>query len=162
MQLSPETTFSLAVRDTGTDEPTYNNGNLMTDLLLSSELRGFIAYPAYYFEKDDAEHRDRLDLLMMVQGWRKYQWKELADTARHMRYEPEKTMTVSGDVYKMLSIQEVVQEEVTNWKKGVGMVGVKKPNPEEESENPWAAEEEGDGLEMVSNTVNDEIGRAHV
>ena len=155
VQLSPETTFSLAVRDTGTDEPTYNNGNLMTDLLLSSELRGFIAYPAYYFEKDDAEHRDRLDLLMMVQGWRKYQWKELADTARHMRYEPEKTMTVSGDVYKMLSIQEVVQEEVTNWQKGVGMVGVKKPNPEEESENPWAEEEEGDGLEMVSNTVND-------
>ena len=69
---TPNTTFSLSVRDAGTDEPTYNNGNLMTDLLLSSELRGFIANPAYYFEKDDAEHRRNLDLLMMVQGWRKY------------------------------------------------------------------------------------------
>ena len=37
------TVFSLSIRDTNTDEPTYNNGNLMTDMLLSSDLRGFIA-----------------------------------------------------------------------------------------------------------------------
>ena len=122
---SPNTTFSLSVRDTRTDEPTYNDGNVMTDLLLSSELRGFIAKPAYYFEKDDAEHRRNLDLLMMVQGWRKYQWHELTDTARQLRYEPEKSMTVSGAVYKMLSIPEVEQEEVSSWQSGVGRVGIK-------------------------------------
>lgn len=100
----PNTTFSLAVRDTRTDEPTYDDGNIMTSLLLSSELRGFIARPAYYFESNDDEHRQNLDLLMMVQGWRKYKWQQLADTSFVPQYQPETTLTVSGAVYKMLSV----------------------------------------------------------
>jgi hypothetical protein len=155
VELTPNTTFSLSVRDTGTDEPTYNDGNLMTDLLLSSELRGFIAKPAYYFEKDDEQHRSHLDLLMMVQGWRKYKWQELSDTARHMRYEPEQTMTVSGEVYKMVSIPEVEQDEVTSWQNGVGMVGIKNKDGSGDDENPWAETEEGDGTEMVGNNAYD-------
>ena len=102
--VSAPTTFSLSIRDTYTDEPTYDNGNLMTDLLLSSELKGFIAYPAHYFEKDDEEHRQHLDLLMMVQGWRKYKWEELADKSHALRYTPETTLTIEGGVYKMLDI----------------------------------------------------------
>ena len=124
---TPETTFSVSIRDTHTDEPTYDDGNIMTSLLLSSELRGFIARPAYYFESNDDEHRQNLDLLMMVQGWRKYKWTELADTAFVPKYEPEKTMTVSGAVYKMLSIVPVgdlpIEEpmgiaEVGEWSRG--------------------------------------------
>ena len=104
---TPETTFSLAVRDTRTDEPTYDDGNIMTSMLLSSELRGFIARPAYYFESRDEEHSRNLDILMMVQGWRKYKWKELADTAFVPQFQPESTITVSGAVYKMLSLVPV-------------------------------------------------------
>ena len=80
--VSEPTNFSIAIRDAYTDEASYDNGNMMTDLLLSSELKGFIAYPAHYFEKDDATHRRHLDLLMMVQGWRKYNWEELAQGER--------------------------------------------------------------------------------
>ena len=127
----PNTTFSIAVRDSRTDEPTYNDGNVMTDLLLSSELRGFIAHPAYYFESNDDTHRRHLDLLMMVQGWRKYKWQELADTTRQLAYEPEKTMTVSGAVYKMLGINDVELEEVTSWQNGVGRVGTRKLETDE-------------------------------
>lgn len=158
VQLPPETTFSLAIRDTGTDEPTYNDGNVMTDLLLSSELRGFIAKPAYYFEKDDQEHRSRLDLLMMVQGWRKYKWQELSDTARQMRYEPEQTMTVSGNVYKMLSINDVELEEIPSWLDGIGMVGVKSLSNPESEEDPWAEESEEENPIVSSNDGWNEIG----
>ena len=112
------TTFSISVRDTNTDEPTYNNGNLMTDLLLSSDLKGFVAKPAYYFEADDDTHQRHLDILMMVQGWRKYKWNELADTTRTMRYQPETTMTVEGIVCKMLDVAEVQPDEVTSWQDG--------------------------------------------
>ena len=112
------TTFSLSIRDTNTDEPTYNNGNLMTDMLLSSDLRGFISSPAYYFEADDAVHRHHLDLLLMVQGWRKYKWNELADTAHTMRYQPETTMTVEGVVCKMLNVEEVHSDELSAWQDG--------------------------------------------
>lgn len=129
------TTLSVAVRDTQTDENTYNDGNIMTDMLLGSELKGFIANPAYYFEADDNEHRERLDLLMMVQGWRKYKWEEHADTAyATRRYQPETTMTVEGAVYKMLSINEVEPEEIQSWRNGVGYVGQKDKSQDEDND----------------------------
>lgn len=132
--ISQPTTFSLAIRDSYTNEPSYDNGNLMTDLLLSSELRGFIAYPAYYFEADDDLHRHHLDLLMMVQGWRKYKWQELAEADRPMRYQPETTLTIEGAVYKMLSIVPVGDyssgyDEITEWQFG------RFPSDEEDMEN---------------------------
>ena len=103
--------ISIAVRDTGTDEPTYDTGNMMTDLLLSSELKGFIAYPDYYFEADDPEHRQALDLLMLVQGWRRYDYQEMTSD-QPLRYQPEKTMTVEGSVYPTVDNDEFLPEEL--------------------------------------------------
>ena len=155
------TNFSIAIRDAYTDEPTYDNGNLMTDLLLSSELRGFIAYPAHYFEADDELHRRHLDLLMMVQGWRKYKWEELADTSRQMRYSPETTLTIEGSVYKMLSITPVEPDEVERWQDGVGMVG-RKGNVDADGtlSDPWAdaASDEGNVSEDVGGAPYADVG----
>ena len=147
------TVFSLSIFDTNTDEPTYNNGNIMTDLLLSSELKGFIAYPAHYFESDDAEHRSHLDLLMMVQGWRKYNWAELTDTTREMRYQPELNMTIEGNVYKMLSLNEVEPDEILNWQDGVGVLG-RKAADEQDPVDPFGDNTDSED-ELLSS--NDEI-----
>lgn len=148
------TNISVAVRDTRTDEATYDNGNIMTDLLLSSELKGFVACPAYYFESDDEKHRRALDLLMMVQGWRKYKWEELSDEKYHnKRYQPEKTLTVEGSVHRMPSISEVLPDEIASWKDGVGMVGMKEMKEEEGITTEAEAETESDFI-----TVAPEIG----
>ena len=153
--VSEPTVFSLSIFDTNTDEPTYNDGNIMTDLLLSSELKGFIAYPNHYFEQDDAEHRRHLDLLMMVQGWRKYNWKELSDTTRQMRYQPEKAMTIEGSVYKMLSLNEVEPDEITNWQDGVGVLG-RKAAAEQDATDPFAEDtDSGDGLLSSTDEIPD-------
>ena len=76
LQLTNPTTgtpnVSLAIRDHATDELTYDNGNILTEMLLGSELKGFVENPGYYFEADDSIRRQALDLLMMVQGWRRY------------------------------------------------------------------------------------------
>ena len=69
--------FSIAVTDGGTREETYDDMNPLIYLLLSSEVKGFIPHPAYYFEADDAEHRGALDLLMMVQGWTRYDYEQM-------------------------------------------------------------------------------------
>jgi len=89
--------FSVSVRDGAMDEPTFDDGNILTDLLLSSELKGFVATPSYYFKKGN--ERD-LDLLMMVQGWRRYDPKPIL-SAEPLRYRPEGGMTVEGEVYKI-------------------------------------------------------------
>ena len=73
-----ETFMSLTVRDGDIDNGGHYTDNICTDLLLSSDLKGYIANPDYYFESDDDEHNKALDLLMMVQGWRRYEWQTMA------------------------------------------------------------------------------------
>jgi hypothetical protein len=65
-----------------------------------------VAHPAYYFESDDAEHQRRLDLLMMVQGWRRYR------PVKTLRYEPERSLTVEGSVYKMLGVETMQRDQI--------------------------------------------------
>ena len=76
--LPDSTRLSISVRDHSTDESTYDNGTILTEMLLCSDLKGFVEDPGYYFEADDSIHRRDLDLLMLVQGWRRYEWREMA------------------------------------------------------------------------------------
>lgn len=73
------TTFSLAIRDADTETPTngMNGGSMMTNLLLGSEVRGYIHNIDYYLETDDPNHRFDLDLLLCTQGWRNYDWEAM-------------------------------------------------------------------------------------
>ena len=72
------TTLSVSVRDAGTEIPTHYAGTLSTNLLLESDVKGYIEDIDYYFEADDAAHRAALDLLLLVQGWRRYEWRQQA------------------------------------------------------------------------------------
>lgn len=90
--------LSIAIRDSQTDEATYDTGTLLTDLLLSSELQGFVADPQHYFAPNNPTATRDLDLLMMVQGWRRYDYAALA-SAQPLRYQPEVCLTVEGDVF---------------------------------------------------------------
>ena len=84
---------SLAVTDKKQRSLSYYSGNMMTELLLQSDVRGFVENANWYFEKDDETRRKALDLLMMVQGWRRYEWDK-----RPIVYEAEKEITVSGQM----------------------------------------------------------------
>lgn len=64
------------------DERTLTNGkegNIQSYMLLSSDLRGYIPNPEYYLEADDQEHRLAADTLMLINGWRRYDWRVMAD-----------------------------------------------------------------------------------
>lgn len=80
--------FSLSVRD-GSSEVKWNR-NIMTDLLLMSDIKGYVANPSYYFESNDERHCRDLDLLLMVQGWQRYPWNRIKNLSIHnLRYKPE-------------------------------------------------------------------------
>ena len=72
--------LSVAVRDAA-DYGTGHTDDLRSYMLLSSELKGYIESPAYYFEADDEEHRANLDRLMLVQGWSRYDWRQMTGNA---------------------------------------------------------------------------------
>ncbi|MBR3478444.1 MAG: hypothetical protein IKH43_05035 [Bacteroidaceae bacterium] len=95
-------TFSVSVRDEAQLDPTFATGNIMTSLLLESDLKGFVENPDYYFEADDEKHRLALDVLMLVQGWRRYDWKSIEKPESFaLDYLPEQKMVIYGDTYPL-------------------------------------------------------------
>jgi hypothetical protein len=98
-------TISLAVRDASTSEYLYDSSNILTEMLLCSQIRGFVEQPHYYFEKDDEKHRRDLDLLLMVQGWRRHNWITMATPGIFRINHPfEKTPVYFGAVYRYVAI----------------------------------------------------------
>ena len=75
----PNSSLSFSAMDAAT-MTNGREGNALTWLLLSSDIKGYIEDPGYYFEADDREHRMAADLLMMVQGWRRYDWALMSNT----------------------------------------------------------------------------------
>ena len=62
--------FSVAVTSDREVQPD-STSNILTQLLLTSDLRGNIEHPAFYF-LDTPESALALDRLMLTQGWRRY------------------------------------------------------------------------------------------
>ena len=91
------TPMSVSIRD-GWEE-VENRHSMLTDLLLMSEIKGYVHRPLYYFENDDYEHKAALDNLLMVQGWRRYSWKrESGVEPFELKYMPEQGIGVHGQV----------------------------------------------------------------
>ena len=83
----PGAEFSLSVRDAATDV-NGTCGDAATWLLLSSDLRGYVHDPGYYLESDDAAHRRAADMLMLVQGWRRYDVAVMDGSRSFVRRHP--------------------------------------------------------------------------
>lgn len=87
---APGASMSVAVRDAAKSEFVYDTGNMLTEALLSSQIKGFVPQPQWFFQKDEPQRRQALDLLLMVQGWRRYVWKEMAVQGEfQLRHMPE-------------------------------------------------------------------------
>lgn len=90
---SPNTPISLSIRDAASQDLTYDSGSILTEMLLASEIKGFVPQPQYFFQADDEEHRQALDLLMMTQGWRRFDWRTMATPGAFEFTQPAETLT---------------------------------------------------------------------
>jgi hypothetical protein len=70
--------FSVAVLD---ESKVPVNGDaestIFSNLLLTSDLKGYVEKPNYYFVKETDEVTKALDNLMLTQGYRRFTWREL-------------------------------------------------------------------------------------
>ncbi|WP_308550521.1 hypothetical protein [uncultured Parabacteroides sp.] len=48
--------------------------NMLSYCFLSTEIKGNIHNPAYYFDEENKDRLQALDLLLLTQGWRRYVW----------------------------------------------------------------------------------------
>jgi hypothetical protein len=97
-------------------------------MLLSSEVRGYIHNVDYYFEADDAEHRRSADLLMLTQGWRRYDWELMTGQRDFEKAQPiEDKFYVYGklNVYRKRNpVNDVELEAFLYNKEGQSLTGV--------------------------------------
>ncbi len=85
---SLETNLSISVTDGGLGYDSSNH--IITDFLLSGDLKGNIINPSYYLSGNADSIRFHLDLLMLTHGWRRFKWEEaLAGKLPVLKYQPE-------------------------------------------------------------------------
>lgn len=71
-------------------------------ILLTSDLKGSIEQPGYYFDKTNPNAAAQLDILLMTQGWRRFNWSEvLKDSLAPAPFYVEQGISFSGKVARM-------------------------------------------------------------
>ena len=85
-------------------------GTIFSHLLLSSDLKGTVYRPGYYFRKDISNAAEELDLVMLTHGWTRFDWEDvLQNRLPDQGFYIEQGITISGKI-----------EEQTPTKKGLG------------------------------------------
>jgi len=98
------TNMSVAVTDASVVTPDVNT--IYSDLTLSSDIKGKIYNPAYYLSSDADSVTANLDLVMLTNGWRRFDWDKIkAGVLPKVQYPIETDLLkITGKVYGMKSI----------------------------------------------------------
>lgn len=92
--------LSIAVTDESLSTAPANRNNIYSDLLLSSDLKGYIYNPAYYFSSEEDSVAQQLNLVMLTNGWRRFKWEELiVGKWPSLNHQPENFISINGNVY---------------------------------------------------------------
>ncbi len=96
----------------------YND--ILSYLLLSSELKGTITSPSYYFQTNTKEADEAADNLMLTQGWRRFKWEDILQNKKpYFEFIPEheglvidgKTTDASGNAAQNIDVTLTVPGE---------------------------------------------------
>ena len=98
---SVKSNLSLSITDADLDAPMNDKSdNLISSLLLTSDLRGKVYNPWDYLSNPLDSVRHEVDLVMLTNGWRRYDWNEIVSRNYHrLKYLPDSVMSINGQVY---------------------------------------------------------------
>lgn len=74
----PDTLFtnmSIAITDAAVNAPDQHS--IFSDIFLSSEIKGKVYNPAYYLTSDADSVKAHLDLVMLTNAWRRFDWDKI-------------------------------------------------------------------------------------
>ena len=98
------TNMSMSVTDATIGTPDANT--IYADMLLSSEIKGKIHNPGYYLTSDADTVTANLDLVMLTNGWRRFDWDKIkaGNTPKYQYPRETDFMRITGKVFGMKSI----------------------------------------------------------
>ncbi len=91
--------MSLSVTREKSLIPSISNDNIISNLLITSDLKGYIEDPYEYFADNSPFSRQALDNLMLTNGWRRFDWaKILAGEYPEIKYHEERGIAIFGQI----------------------------------------------------------------
>lgn len=90
--------FSLSITDNNSVFMDSLSGNIYSELLLVSDLKGFIENPGWYFIEKSRKATRGLDLLMLTHGWSRFEVNPFTEQSHVPAYFVEKGQYVSGRI----------------------------------------------------------------
>jgi len=91
------TSLSVSITDADQIVKDQDENNIISNLLLTSDLKGYIANPAQYFKDSDPATLQGLDLVMMTNGWRRFSWEKiLHNFLPDVKYPYEQGLLLKG------------------------------------------------------------------
>lgn len=92
-----EGNFSLTAFNANRVFETSPNDHIVSNLLLNSDIKGYLHHPAYYFESLSPAKDRNLDLVMMTHGWSRFSWQELESMVENpTEYDYGQRIDISG------------------------------------------------------------------
>ncbi len=89
--------FSIAVTDMGQVQKNLQKTNILTQLLLQSDIKGHVEDPGQLFQDRKRSTINKLDLVMLTHGWRKFPWQEVWNGQYGQKeFDFEKGLILSG------------------------------------------------------------------
>ena len=76
-----------------------DNDNIWSRLLLTSDLKGYVFNPSWYFTNQNDTTRQAMDNLLLTHGWSRFTWiKILANQLPENKYSDQPFISISGKV----------------------------------------------------------------
>ena len=79
-----------------------SSSDIVSSFLLESEIKGMIENPSQYLKTNDIEVINKTDLLLLTQGWRRYNWEQ----PERIDYPKEQGIALSGRTVKAKKVNQ--------------------------------------------------------
>jgi len=97
LNLNENANISISVLPETTES--YNpSHNILSNFYLKPHVKGDIENPHYYFHNMDRKKKYELDMLLLTQGWSRYEWNDIFGSKPTIRHYFENGITISGRV----------------------------------------------------------------
>ena len=95
---TPETSVSVVPLNA---DNSFNTENILTSVLLTSDLTGYVHDPGFYFRDTASATLKALDILLMTEIWKRYDWNQvIKNEFPKLNYLVESGISISGTLTK--------------------------------------------------------------
>jgi len=105
--------LSVSVTDADINPPLKDDEDIFSSVLLTSDIKGYVHRPGYYFSSEADSVAAHLDLVMMTNGWRRFSWDNvLAKQFPTIKYRPDNYLGIEGRI-RGINKSEIKDRDIT-------------------------------------------------